>query len=133
MRLSYLLEAICDHVAHSPALVLEQTPQSSQEHTVTRLLFLGHCLGDGDEDVNGQQPDAVLVIRRKMLKQRDHLFDDNRRRHGLDEFGEVVRGLSSDHGGIVVHKLAIVLSEGLLRGGCGARVRSLVEASRGDL
>jgi hypothetical protein len=128
----YLLESICHHVAHSPALVLEQTSQSGQEHAVTRLLFLGHRLRDRDEDVHGQKPDAVLVICREMLEERDHLIDDNRRGHSLDELGEVVRGLSSDHGGVIVHELAIVLSESLLRGGCGARVGRLVEPSRGD-
>lgn len=31
-----------------------------------------------------------------------------------------------------MHKLSVVLPERFLRGGCGARVGSLVEASRGD-
>jgi hypothetical protein len=99
---------------------------------VTRLLLLGHCFRDRDEDVDGQQPHTVLVVRREVLEKRNHLVDDNRGWHGLDELGEVVRGLSSDHGGVVVHELAVVLSERLLRGGCGAGVGGLVKTSRGD-
>ena len=81
---------------------------------MTRLLLLGYCLGDRNEDVDGQQSDAILVVCGEVLEKRNHLLDDNRWWHGLDELGEVVRGLSSDHGSIIVHKLAIVLPESFL-------------------
>jgi hypothetical protein len=70
---------------------------------MTRLLLLGYCLRDRNQNVDCQKPDAVLVICCKVLKQGDHLFDNDRVWHGLDEFREVVRRLSSDHGGIIVH------------------------------
>jgi hypothetical protein len=130
---AYLLESICDHVSHSPALILEQTPQGGQKHAVTRLLLLGHCLRNRDEDVDCQKPDAILVVGREMLEKRNHLVDDNGCGHGLDELGEIVRRLSADHGGVIVHQLAVVLSECFLRRWCGARVWCLVQASRGDL
>lgn len=100
---------------------------------MTRLLLLGNCLGDRDENINRQKPDTILVVCGEVLEKRNHLFNDNRWRHGLDEFREVVCCLSADHRSIIVHKLAVMLPEGLLRWGCSARVRSLVETSRGNL
>lgn len=100
---------------------------------MARLLLLGDCLCDCNENVDRQEPDAVLVVGGKVLEERDHLVNDNRWRHRLDELCEVVGGLSADHGGVIVHKLAVVLPEALLRWGCGSGVGCLVETSRGDL
>jgi len=99
---------------------------------VTRLLLLGNCLGDRNQNVHGQKTDIVLVVCGEVLEKRDHLVNDDRWGHGLDEFCEVVGGLSSDHGCVIVNKLSVMLPERFLRGRCGARVRSLVETSRGD-
>ena len=74
---THLLKAVCDHVSHSPALVLKQTPQRSQQDTVTRLLLLGHCLRDRNEDVDGEKSDTVLVVGGEVLEKRDHLLDDD--------------------------------------------------------
>lgn len=70
---------------------------------MARLLLLGYCLGDGDEDVDSQEADAVLVIGGEVLKEGNHFFDDDRWRHRLDKLGEVVGRLSPYHGGIIVH------------------------------
>jgi hypothetical protein len=48
------LEPICHHVSHSPALVLEQTPQCTQEYAVAALLLFWHSLGDRDEHVDSE-------------------------------------------------------------------------------
>lgn len=132
-RAAYLLEPVCHHVSHPPALVLEEAAQSTQQHTVARLLLLRHCFGDRNENIDGQESDAILVVGRKMLEKRDHLFDYNCGWHGLDKFGEVVGCLSSDHGRVVMDKLAIVLPQELLRGGRSTRVGNVVEARGGDL
>lgn len=100
---------------------------------MARLLFLGNCLGNCNEDIDGQEADAILVVGREMLEKRNHLLDHNGRGHGLDELCQVVGRLSPDHGGIIVYELAVVLPEEFLRGGCGACIWDVVEASRGDL
>jgi len=100
---THLLKSVCYHIPHPPALVLEQTPQRSQENTMARLLLLGYRFGDRDEDVDSQESDTVLVVCGEVLEEGNHLFDDNGRRHGLDELGEVVCRLSPYHGGIIVH------------------------------
>ena len=130
---SYLLESVCNHVAHPPALVLEQTAQGREQDAVARLLLLGYRLRDRDEDVDGQQPDAVLVVCGKVLEKGNHLVDDNRSGHGLDELGEVICSLSSDHGCVVVYELAVVLAESLLRRGSGAGIWCLIKTGRRDL
>ena len=81
---------------------------------MARLLLLGYRFGDRDEDVDSQEWDTVLVVCGEVLEEGNHLFDDNGRRHGLDELGEVVCRLSPYHGGIIVHSLAVVLPEGFL-------------------
>jgi hypothetical protein len=131
-RCTYLLEPISNHVAHPPALVLEQTPQRRQKHAMARLLLLGHCLCDCDQDIYRQKPDTVLVVGRKVLEEGNHLVNDDRRWHALDKLGEVVGSLSSHHGGIVVHELAIVLPELLLRWRGSSCIRYAVEAGRRD-
>ena len=78
---------------------------------MTRLLLFGNCLCDRDEDVDRQKSDAVLVICSQVLEKWDHLVDDDGRRHRLDELCKVVCCLSPDHGGIIVHELAVMLPE----------------------
>lgn len=59
---THLLKSICYHVSDPPALVFEQTSQRSQQDTVARLLLLGYCFGDCDENVDCQESDTVLII-----------------------------------------------------------------------
>lgn len=100
---------------------------------MTRLLLFWYCLCDRNQYVYRQKSDAILVVCGEVLEERDHLFNDYGWRHGFDEFGEVVCCLSSDHGGIIVDQLAIMLSKGFLGWRCGSGVGSLVQTSRGDL
>lgn len=132
-RAAYLLKPVCHHISHPPTLVLEETSQSAQQNSVARLLFFRHRLGDRNEDIHSQEPDAVLVVGRKMLEKWNHLLDYNGWWHGLDELGKVVGGLSSNHGRVVMHQLAIVLSQEFLRRGRSPRVGDVVETCGGDL
>jgi hypothetical protein len=99
---------------------------------VARLLLLGHCLCNCNENVDRQKPHAILVISRKVLEKRNHLLNDNSWRHGFDKLGQIVRCLSAHHGGVIVHKLAIVLPEDLLRWRGRVSVGDVVETGRGD-
>lgn len=72
---------------------------------MARLLFLGHDFGNGNENLDGQQSHAVLVVGGEMLEKRDHFVNDDSRWHSAKEFGKVDGGLSPDHWGVIVHEL----------------------------
>lgn len=131
--LGNLLEAIRNHISHSPALVVEEVSEGSDEDGVTGLLFLWHGLCDGDQHLHSQESYAILVVLGKMLEKRDHLIDDNGCGHTLDEFGEVVGRLSPDHRRVIVYELSKLLPEALLRLRSGMLVWYVVEASGRDL
>jgi len=78
------------------------------------LLLLRHRLCDRNENIDREQPHTILVIRRKMLKQRDHLINDNRCRHALDKFRKIVCSLSPDHWCVVFDELCELLAQPLL-------------------
>jgi hypothetical protein len=90
------------------------------------LLLLGHGLGDGNENLDSQKSDAVLIVAGKMLEQRNHFFDDGRGGHFLDELGKVCGSLSPDHGRVVVDERAELLSKLVLELGRDPFVRSYV-------
>lgn len=110
----YLLESVSNHVSHSPALVLYETPQGCEQDAVAGLLLLRNNFGDGNQDLDGEQPDAVLVVLGQMLEHGYHLFNNNRGRHLLHKPGEVGRSLSAHHRGLIVDELAELLAELLL-------------------
>ncbi len=97
------------------------------------LLLLRDNFGYSYEDVDGEQPDAILVVARQMLKEWYHLLDDYRRRHRLDKLCQVVGRLSAHHGCLIVHELAELLSQSLLGWRSGARVGHVVQAGGGYL
>ena len=108
---THLLKSVCYHIPHPPALVLKQASERLKKHAVAALLLLGYCLGDRDQHLDCEQADTILVVAGKMLEQRDHILDHNCRGHALDEFCQVVRGLSPDHWGFIVNKLRVMLSK----------------------
>jgi len=67
------------------------------------LLLLWDNLGNRDQDLNRQEPNAVLVVLGKVLEHGYHLLDHNRGRHLLHKLGQVGGGLSAHHGCLVVH------------------------------
>jgi len=101
----YLFELVRNHVSNPPALVLEQTPQSSQQYTMTRLLLLRNDLGDSDQDLDSQKTYTILVIIGEVLEQRNHLVYDGRCWHGPDKFGQISCRLSAHHWGVIVNEL----------------------------
>jgi len=84
---------------------------------VTGLLLLGHDLSNRNEDVNSEQANAVLVVGNKVLEHRYHLLNNNRGRHLLHKLGQVGRGGTAHHGGVIVYELTKLLAELLLDGG----------------
>lgn len=48
---AYLFKSIGNHVPDSPALILYQISQRSQQDSVAGLLLLGDALGDGNENL----------------------------------------------------------------------------------
>jgi len=127
-----LLKPVCHHIPHPPALVLEQASQSCKKDAMARLLLLRHRLRNSDEDIHGQQPDTILVVARKVLKQRDHFLDHNCGWHRFNELCQVVRCLPSNHRRIIVHKCAILCPQSFLRWGSSAGIRDVVEAGCRD-
>jgi hypothetical protein len=97
------------------------------------LLLLRDGLGDGDQNLNSKKTNAVLVVAGEMLEKRNHLLDDNIRRHDAQELGQVDSSLSADHGGIIVDELCESLSQGLLCLRVGLGVCDLVNTGGGDL
>lgn len=79
------------------------------------LLFLGNDLCDRNEDFNSEQSNTILIIAGKVLKQRYHFVNHHGYGNFLDEFSEVVRGLSSHHRGLIVNEVTELGSEALLR------------------
>ncbi len=95
---------------------------------MARLLLLGHDLGDGDEDLDREQADAILVVLHQVLKHGYHLLDHDGGGHLLDELGHVGGGLAAHHGCVVVDQLAELLAQLFLDGrrdlGVGRRVEA---------
>lgn len=89
------------------------------------LLLCGNDFGNGDENLDGQETDAVLVILDEVLEQGYHFLDDNRGRHLLDKLGEICGSLAADHGGFIVDEKAKLLAQLLLD-----RRRSLLVGGR---
>jgi len=126
------LESIGNHIPHPPTLILEQTPQSSQKHSVATLLLLRHRLGNSNQNIHRQQPHRILIIARQMLKQRYHLLNHNTRRHTLHELREMRRGLSPDHRRVIVDELGELLTEAFLGLRGSVLVGLVVETCGGD-
>lgn len=97
------------------------------------LLLLGHDLGNGNEDLDCEKTDAILVVLGEVLEQGYHFLDDNSGGHLLDELGEVCSGLATDHGGLIVDQETKLLPERLLDSGGDFRVGRSVEAAARDL
>lgn len=126
---TYLLEPIGDHVPNSPALVFYQVAQGCEQNAVACLLFLGHDLGDSNEDLHSEEAHAILVVLGEVLEQGYHFLDDNSGGHLLDKLGEMCSGLATDHGGLIVDQEAELLSELLLDSGGDFRVWCSVETA----
>lgn len=78
------------------------------------LLILGHSFGNGDEDLNGEKADTILVVGDEMLEKGNHLVNDYLGRHLFDKFGEVGSSLAADHRCFIVHQQAKLLAKLLL-------------------
>lgn len=100
---------------------------------MARLLFLGDFLGDCNKDIHREKADTILVITGQVLEQGYHFLDDDCRVHLLDEFGEIIRRLSSHHRGFIMHKNAKILPEALLQRLRSTLVWDAVQACSGDL
>jgi len=100
---------------------------------VAGLLLLRDSLGDSDQNLNGEKTNTVLVVAGEVLEKRDHLLDDNVRRHDAQELGQIDGSLSADHRGIIVDELCESLSQGLLCLGVGLGVCDLVDAGGRNL
>lgn len=96
---------------------------------MTCLLLLGNDLCDGGQDLDGEQPDAVLVVLDKVLEHGYHLFNDDRSGHLLHKLGKVGGGLAAHHGCVVVDQLAKLLAELFLDGGGDLGVGRRVQAA----
>ena len=82
---------------------------------MARLLLLWHNLGNGNQNLDGKETNAILVIGDQMLEEVDHLVNDDAGGHLLDEFGKVSGGLAPNHGSLVVHQEAELLAKLFLR------------------
>lgn len=100
---------------------------------MTGLLLLGHNLSNGNENVNSEQANAVLVIGDEVLEHGYHLLNNNRGRHLLHKLGQVGRGGAAHHGGVIVDELAKLLAELLLDGRRNSLVGRRVQATPGHL
>ena len=96
---------------------------------MARLLLLWNNLGDGNQDLDRKQPDAILVVLGKVLEHGYHLLNNYGSGHLLHKLGEVGRRLSAHHGGLVADEQAKLLSELLLDGRGNLLVRGGVEAA----
>ena len=74
-----------------------------------------------------------MVILREVLEKGYHLVNDYRRGHLFDEFREVRGRLPTDHGGLIVDKLAELLAELCLDGRRHLLVWGSVETAAGHL
>lgn len=96
------------------------------------LLLLGDDLGDGDQDLDGEKADAVLIILNKVLEEGYHFVDDDSSGHLLDELGQVGGSLPANHRGVIVNKETELLAELLLDGRRNLFVGSREEAAARD-
>lgn len=78
---------------------------------MTRLLLLGNDLGNGSQNLDGQEANAILIVLGKMLEHRYHLFNNDRCGHLLHELGEVGGSLAADHRCLIVNELSELLAE----------------------
>ena len=96
-------------------------------------MLLGDDLGDGNQDLDGQEADAILVILGEVLEHGYHLLDDDGGGHLLDELGHVGGGLPADHGGLIADEVAELLAELFLDRGRDLLVGGGVQAASGYL
>lgn len=75
------------------------------------LLFFRDDFGNGNEDFDGKQAHAVLVVLCKVLEEGYHFVDDDGGWHLLYEFGHVGGRLSSDHGCLIVDQEPELLAQ----------------------
>jgi hypothetical protein len=111
----YLLKLVRHHVSHSPALVFEEIAKGRQKDAVAGLLFLGNFFSNGNQDLHCEQSNAILIVAREVLKQRNHFFNYDRGSQFLDEFGEIVGRLPSYHWCLIMNENAELLTETLLQ------------------
>lgn len=78
---------------------------------MARLLLGGNDFGNGDENLDSQKSNTVLVVLDKMLEEGYHIIDNDRSRHLPDKLGHVGRGLTANHGGFVVDQQAKLVAE----------------------
>lgn len=96
---------------------------------MARLLLLGYNFRNGDQHLNRKKAHTVLVIRGQVLKHGYHLVYNNRRRHRLDELGQVGGGLAAHHGGLIVYEYSELCAKLFLNGGRDLWVGGGVEAA----
>lgn len=90
---------------------------------MTWLLLLWNDFRNGDENLDCEQSDAILIIASKMLKKWNHLINHCGHWDFLHKLGQVVRGLSSDHGCFIMNEEAELRPKSLLRRRRGFFVR----------
>lgn len=98
-----------------------------------RMLVLRDNLRNANENFHGQQPNAVLIVRRKVLEHRNHLGHHNLRLQNVDKLCEMRSRLPPDHRRVVMNKLGKLLAKSLLKLGRSFRVRRRVETRGRDL
>lgn len=100
---------------------------------MARLLLLGDDFRNRNQNLDGEQPDAVLIVLDEVLKHGYHFLHNNRGGHFLYELGHVGGGLTAHHGRVVVDQLAELLSELFLDRGRDLGVGGREEAAPRDL
>ncbi len=70
---------------------------------MARLLLGGDDFGNGDENLDSQKSDTVLIVLDKMLEEGYHIIDNDGSGHLPDKLGHVGRGLTADHGSLIVY------------------------------
>ena len=81
---------------------------------MARLLLFGNYLCNRNKDFDGEQSNTVLIVTGQVLKQGNHLIDDDRYWNFLDKLCKVVGGLSSDHRCLIMNEVTKLGSEALL-------------------
>ena len=96
---THLDEMIGDHVPHAPALVADHVAHRLAE--VGLALVVVERLGDGDERVDDEEADGILVVVGELAEDGHELGDEEVLGQRLAEPAKLLGGRAPDHGRLV--------------------------------
>ena len=121
-------EVIGHHVTHPPRFVVNHGLQDGAQVRFT--LFIVQSLRNGNQSVDGQEPNRVLIVRRQFTKDGYELGNEQRLRQRLAKVSQLLGGRPSHHGRVIGTEGGKRSSQVFLGGGRGFGVGGGIQGGR---